>query len=276
MQNNSHHNVYICEFKGWKDSVFRLLHATSLISQISEQQKQVLIKPNLVSYLPPPITTPVEIVEVVVDYIREYLPDIEIVIGEGSGDVGEPTTEIARKLGYLDLAQDRSVRFVDLNEAEVIHVKKSGCVRWTEMYLPEIIFDSFLISVPTLKAHTLADVTFTMKNMIGAAPPAFYQQSAHWKKSAFHSNAHYAIFELNNYRCPDFSVIDATVGMKEAHLRGPVCDPQPNLLLAGFDPVAVDACASEILKRDWKQIDYISMANGRLGQAVPEQIIQVS
>lgn len=275
MHNNSYSDVHVCEFKNWKDSLYSLLDSTNLVTRIAEEKKQILIKPNLVADLPPPITTPVEFVEAMVDYIQERLPETDILIGEGSGDVKEPTTEIARKLGYIDLVRDKSIQFIDLNEAEVIHLEKPGCVRWSEMHLPKVLFDSFLLSVPTLKAHTLVDVTLTMKNMIGAAPPAFYQQSTNWKKSAFHIDVHHAVFELNKYRTPDFSVIDATVGMQQAHLRGPVCDPKPNLLLASFDPVAVDACASGILKRDWKKVDYISMANGCLGRAEPEQIVQV-
>lgn len=275
MPDNAPNNVYVCEFKSWKDSLYRLLDASNLVSRLAQDKRQVLIKPNLVAYLAPPITTPVELVEAIVDYIQDHAPQTKILIGDGSGDVDEPTTEIARKLGFMDLARDRAVEFVDLNEAELIHLKKPGCVRWTEMHLPKVIFDSFLISVPPLKAHTLADVTFTMKNMIGVTPPAFYQHSDRWKKSAFHIHVHQAVFELNKYRTPDFSVIDATVGMKEAHLRGPVCDPKPNLLIAGYDPVAVDACACGVLKRNWKQIDYISMAHGQLGWAEPERIVHI-
>ena len=74
---------------------------------------------------------------------------------------------------------------------------------YAEMHLPEILFDSFVISLAMLKAHSISDVTLAMKNMIGCAPPSHYQVGGHWKKSAFHRHMHESIFELNCYRAPD-------------------------------------------------------------------------
>ena len=93
------------------------------------------------------------------------------------------------------------------------------------MYLPELLFNSFLISVPVLKAHSLAEVTLTMKNMLGCAPPHHYQCGGRWKKSAFHEQIQEAVLDLNRYRTPDFTVLDATVGMSEAHVWGAHCQP---------------------------------------------------
>jgi uncharacterized protein (DUF362 family) len=135
------------------------------------------------------------------------------------------------------------------------------------MYLPEILFDVFLISIPVLKAHSLAGVTLSMKNMMGAAPPAHFQQGGHWKKAAFHENVQEAVFDLNQYRTPDFSILDASVGMREAHLWGPTCNPPHNTLAASTDPVAIDAYGSHLLKRKWQQIGHIAMADGVLGSA---------
>lgn len=165
------------------------------------------------------------------------------------------------------LARRYGVKLLDLNQAELVSVSNKDCCRWPQMYLPTIVFESFLLSVPVLKAHTLAGVTLTMKNMMGLAPPSHYQQGGHWKKAAFHERIQEAIFDLNRYRTPDFSLIDATVGMREAHLWGAHCEPPPNLLVAGFDPVAVDAYATGLLDRDWRQIDHIRLADGVLGSA---------
>ena len=81
--------------------------------------------------------------------------------------------------------------------------------------------------------------------------------------------------DLNRYRTPDFTLIDATVGMAEAHLWGPVCDPPPNRLIASFDPVAADACGTALLKRDWRRIGHIALLNGVLGQAEPLEMVEI-
>ncbi|MCI5139915.1 MAG: DUF362 domain-containing protein, partial [Candidatus Electrothrix sp. AR1] len=134
---------------------------------------------------------------------------------------------------------------------------------------PKIATDSFLLSVPVLKAHTLAGVTLTMKNMMGLAPPEHYHQGGGWKKAAFHNRVHEAVADLNRYRSPDFTVLDATIGMAEAHLWGPTCNPPVKKLVAGFDPVAMDSYGAALLGKDWQSIGHIADVDGELGQAAP-------
>lgn len=55
-----------------------------------------------------------------------------------------------------------------------------------EMYLPQLIETHFIISVPVLKAHSLAEITGSMKNMMGLLPPKHYKgKYGIWNKSIF-------------------------------------------------------------------------------------------
>ena len=264
--NGTQTNVWIRRCTDWCNDLPPLLDAVCL-ADVLRGQKRILVKPNLVEVLPPPITTPVGLVEALVTYLREKAPSAEIIIAEGCGSKEYDTSKPFDALGYGDLARRHGVGLLDLNHAELVRVSNKDCSRWPQMHLPAIVFESFLLSVPVLKAHTLAGVTLTMKNMMGLAPPSHYQQGGHWKKAAFHERIQESIFDLNRYRTPDFTLLDATVGMREAHLWGAHCDPTPNLLVAGFDPVAVDAYATGLLDRDWRQIDHIRLADGILGSA---------
>lgn len=266
--------VYTTSFTSWHESIPRLLTATGLNDRIATE-KTILIKPNLVEPQKPPITTPVELVAALVAYIHESHPHLEIIIGEGCGSSSLNTLQIFEALGYNKLAELEYVSLIDLNEAPLVHRQDKNCSRWPEMHLPRIIFESFLISVPVLKAHSLAGVTLTMKNMIGLAPPAHYQQGGSWKKSSFHQRIQEAVFDLNRYRTPDFTLLDATIGMQEAHLWGPTCDPPPNRLVASFDPVAVDSYGCSLLGIKWDSIGHIRMAHSVLGSAVPPTIAEV-
>jgi uncharacterized protein (DUF362 family) len=178
-------------------------------------------------------------------------------------------------LGFTRLAGLDRVTLMDLNEAPLVHMQNSTCRRWPEMHLPKIVFEGFLISVPVLKAHSLAGVTLTMKNMIGLAPPAHYQQGGNWKKASFHQGIQEAVFELNRYRTPDFTLLDATIGMQKAHLWGPTCDPPPNRLAAAFDPVAIDSYGCGLLGIKWNTIGHLAMAHGTLGTAEPLTVSEV-
>ena len=47
----------------------------------------------------------------------------------------------------------------------LVRLENPDCPVFPEMYLPEIAMSSYLASVPVLKAHSLADLTGSLKNM---------------------------------------------------------------------------------------------------------------
>lgn len=265
--------VWVKKFNNWRQSVPELLDKTGLITAL-DNEKRLLIKPNLVEVLAPPITTPVGIVEALVEYLKERAPNLEVVVGEGCGARQHDTFYAFDELGYSAMAARQNIELVDLNVEELIRRELAECKRWPEMYLPKIVYESFLFSVPVLKAHSLASVTLTMKNMMGCAPPCHYQKGGHWKKASFHENVQEAVLDLNRYRSADFTLLDATVGMARAHLWGPTCEPPVNKLVAGYDPVAVDAFGAELLGRNWRQINHINLADGELGRAEPLEVVE--
>ena len=264
--------IYTTEFISWQKSIPPLLERAGLEKHLAGSDQTILIKPNLVEALAPPITTPAELVVALIQYLRT-ISDARIIIGEGCGAVDYETWHAFDVLGYTSLAQQLQVDLVDLNNEELVRLSKKGCRRWPDMYLPRIALESFLISVPVLKAHTLAGVTLTMKNMMGLAPPSHYRQGSSWKKSAFHRQIQEAIADLNRYRTPDFTLLDATVGMPESHLWGPSCVPPINQLAAAYDPVSIDAHGTSLLHREWQKIGHIHMVDGELGQANPLTIL---
>jgi len=252
-----------------------LLDAARLPAVLKQKGiETILVKPNLVEALAPPITTPVGLVGALVEYLQAKTR-ARIIIAEGCGAMNYDTWYVFQKLGYVSLAERLHVELLDLNDDKGVVLTNPTCRRWPEMYLPRIALESFLISVPVLKAHSMAGVTLTMKNMIGLAPPSRYQLGSSWKKSAFHHHIQDAVADLNRYRTPDFTVLDATVGMAKAHLWGPPCDPPVGILAAGFDPVAIDSYGTGLLKKKWQDIGHIRTVNGELGTAEPLKIIRV-
>ena len=219
-----------------------------------------LLKPNLVSDYPPPITTPTDIVEAISCAVRAIWPDARIVIGEGTASIRKDTWTVFNTLGYTDLANRHDIQLMDLNESPLVCLKERGMKFFPKIWLPEIVLEATLISIPVLKVHTLSGVTLSMKNMIGLLPPRHYQERGHWKKSVCHRDIHRAIFELNRYRSPDFTVLDARRGMASSHLGGPELTPPPGIILAGEKAWEVDAHAAGLLGRDWKAIDHIYLA----------------
>jgi uncharacterized protein (DUF362 family) len=258
--------LYSISIESLQNSLSRLLDASGIVDYIPRGQS-ILIKPNLVEALAPPVTTPVKLTSLLVDYLQKNLPENSIIIGEGSGPLEYETHYPFHELGYTKLSAEKNIPLIDLNHEALTKKENPACMKWPIMHLPSILDEVFLFSVPVLKAHTLAKVTLTMKNMMGCAPPSHFQGNGYWKKSAFHSQVHEAIFDLNRYRTPDFTLLDASVGMARAHLWGPHCDPPVNILAASADPVAIDAYGTRLLGKNWQDIGHIQMADTVLGSA---------
>lgn len=268
------HSVFSTPSADLLSGVDKLLQAAGLASRLAGVAT-VVIKPNLVEALQPPITTPVGLVDCLVTVLQRLCPHLKIIIGEGTGSLDYDTFHCFKTLGYIEMAKEREVELVDLNKAELVKKNESSFTRWPEMYLPLLLEESFLISVPVLKAHSLAKVTLTMKNMMGCAPPAHYRMGNSWGKSKFHVDIQEAIFDLNQYRAPDFTVLDASVGMAKAHLWGPHCNPPVAKLAASYDPVAIDSYGTSLLGFNWKEIGHIQLAHTKLGLADPLEVIDV-
>ena len=249
------------EFVSYGESIPKVLDAINA-GGILKQQAAVLIKPNLVNSSPFPITTAPECVEAIIGYVRSC-SQASIVIGEGCGDADIETSEVFDRLGYQDLARRHDVELVDLNRAPLERLTNGDCPVFPYMYLPQIAMSHFLFSVPVLKAHSFSEITGTLKNMIGLAPPKYYSgQYGTWKKAVFHNRMHQSIIDLNRYRTPDLSLMDATVGMPDFHLGGAHCDPPLGKLIAGFDPVEVDRRAAGLLGLEWASIGHLAAVSG--------------
>jgi uncharacterized protein (DUF362 family) len=256
----------IKNFLSYDETIPELFQAAGA-PEVLASRKCILIKPNLVNGSPPPVTLSAEACAALVKACRKW-SSAKIVVAEGTGDRNHTTADVFRIHGYEELAENHDVELVDLNEAELVELSNPDCSFFPSLMIPHLVMESFVISAALLKAHSLATVTLAMKNMIGVAPPSHYQRGGFWKKSAFHEQMHRSVFELNHYRMPDLAFIDASIGLKEHHLGGRTCDPPVNKLLAGFDPVAVDAAGAQLLGVPWQGVGHIEMADGVLGNAV--------
>ena len=67
------------------------------------------------------------------------------------------------------------------------------------------------------------------------------------------------IVDLNRYRTPDLSLMDASVGMPDYHLGGAHCDPPVGKLVAGYDPLEVDRQSAELLGLRWRRIAHLNV-----------------
>jgi len=206
---------------------------------------------------PHPVTTSPDCCRALIKYLKSFT-DAKIIIAEGTGDPSMTTLDVFEKLDYKTMADEFNIDLVDLNTAPVKKLSRDDCPRFPEFFLPEMALTHFIISLPVLKAHSLSDITGSLKNMMGFAPPSHYSGAGGiWNKAEFHRDIHQAIIDLNKYRKADLTLLDASVGMPDYHLGGRTCNPPVGKLIAGFDPKEVDRKAATLLGLDWRRIPHL-------------------
>jgi len=228
----------------------------------------IIIKPNLINTDGPPVTTDVRAVEVVYNYCRPRT-GAEIAIGEGCGS--GTTADTYQANGYADLARWTGMRLIDFNTEPAVTLQRDDAVQLKHLHLPKIAMEAFIISLPVLKDHSFTKTTIAMKNMFGLPPAPFYHGA--WNKSKLHSpSTDRSVFDICLYKRPDLSVVDASVALTGMHLAG--TPKRFDLILASADCVAVDAVGSELLGHDPQGMEYLTLANGVLGDMDNIEIVE--
>ncbi len=255
------------KFTGYEASVTRALDLIEATNKLP-QTGLIIIKPNLTNADAPPVTTNVKAAEAVYKYCTAH-SKAEILIGEGCG-CGE-TMDTYRANGYIELADKYQIRLIDFNEEKATLLKNKDCFQLKQLYVPEIVPDAYIISLPVLKDHSFTVTTVAMKNMFGIAPAPYYRGS--WNKSKLHSpSTHKSVVDICLYKKPGLCVVDASVALSGMHLSG--THRELGLILASFDPVAIDAVGSELLGHDPKTIKYLTLANNLLGSLDDIEILE--
>lgn len=234
--------------------------------------KSVLIKPNFVE---PDLEGVINTHPMVIRAAREAFLRLgakSVVIAEGPGHERdtEGIVEVLRLREYVG-PLDKS--FVDLNADEVSEVPtRTQASRLKALYLPKTVLGAdFVVSMPKMKTHHWVGVTLSLKNMFGIVPGNCYG----WPKNVLHwAGISKSILDINSTVRPDFAIVDGIIGMEG---NGPIqgTPKASGVLVAGNDPVAVDATCARIMGLVPERIDYLKRAALLLGHMQTEKIEQL-
>jgi uncharacterized protein (DUF362 family) len=110
-----------------------------------------------------------------------------------------------------------------------------------EQHIPRDIIeaDCFIVN-PVVKDHEAATITIAMKKLMGCI----------WNRKDYHRyGLHDCIAELNCFLRPTLIVTDATRALQTRGPKGPGEVTTPHKVVAGIDPVALDAYCCQFLTR---------------------------
>jgi uncharacterized protein (DUF362 family) len=219
--------------------------------RLLSKEDKVLIKPNYITSDHPStgVTTDGRVVEGLIRFLKALGID-SIIVGEGSGMAD--TMEAFKVAGLLEISERYGLRLVDLNRDELIRVDVPGAVALKSVKIAKTALGStFIISVPKLKVHRMAGVTLSLKNMMGVVSP----------KGIIHSPLDEKIVDLNMVVKPKLAIVDGITAGAKSELNS---IPVPmGIIIAGEDPVAVDAVGAAIMGFDPLSIGHIRRAHER-------------
>jgi len=223
-----------------------------------KNKRNIVIKPNLTAPLESKkgVTTDIDVIRAILDKIPK--PE-RVTIAEGSGGTAK-NFETFKINNYYRLEGEYGVRLVDTNYDEFIDVPVKNPLVFKSIKISKTVFNSdFLISVAKLKIHSIAKVTGTLKNIMGACPKI--------QKMKIHAFIPRSLIDLNTVKLPDFGVIDGIFANEiDECVSYPV---KMGIILASKDCVALDCVASRIMGINPESVFYIWYA-GKIGMGIAD------
>ena len=235
------------------------------LAVVLKDKEEILVKPNLRAaavkgYKRCAITNP-DVTRAVVEKILDLGKRVTVAECTSSKSI----TEKAIEMSGTNKLKEIGANVVNLNLEKTKNVYTGPNLK--NIDIPEVVLDAnYLISLPVMKTHSMTLVSLSMKNMIGTVggvqPPKMH-----------YVGISRAIVDLLNVVRPNLSIIDATRAMEGT---GPVYgrEVRLNTIIAGFDPVAVDAVGAKIMGFNPLEVDHIRLASERkLGSIHPDKIV---
>jgi uncharacterized protein (DUF362 family) len=206
----------------------------------------VLIKPNLNTGDPHPASTNPEVVYEVINLVKKQNP-YRILVGDRSG-YWLDTIDCMKKSKIYDAAVSAGAEVYPFDDEEWIQVNPVKAQNWPDGYrIPKIVNDAdYIISIPVLKTHSIANFSIAIKNWVGILYPKDRTSGLHPynnDKIIFGSK----LAELHLSRPPSFIITDCTkVFVNGGPTNGK--DVDGNMIFATNDLIANDVMGLAILK----------------------------
>jgi len=255
--------VSILRAPSYDENLYDLMRQIISEHKLDVAGKRVVLKPNLVEYDENTvINTHPKLVHAAFEaFTAAGAAEVRIAEGPGHRRV---TLDLAEAAGYFSTVPRFETVFTDLNLDEITPTRiPKPQSKLDSLYLPNTILGcDLLVSMPKLKAHHWVGATLSMKNLFGVVPGGVYG----WPKNVLHwAGIEGCIADLHALFPRAFSIVDGIVGMEG---NGPIQGtPRPaGVVIAGADPVAVDATCCRIMGLDPAKVGYLQLT------ASPQQL----
>ena len=274
IDDRSHPYVHVATGEGAYDNTRQVL---SQINLAVVKGKRVLLKPNAgrIATADSGITTNPQVVAAAIDAFLEA--GASVAIGE-SPITGVKTMEAFEATGIASVARERNCPLIDMDARQPIHVIiEDGVALQSLKVCPEVLEYDVVVSIPVMKTHMHTVVTLAVKNMKGCL----------WRRTKVDLHMLAPIKDLNDKPLniaiadtasvlrPHISIIDGTTGMEGL---GPSAGQAKklDLVVAGIDPLAVDAVACSLMGLNAEDVPHLRICAERGYGVIDISKIQVN
>jgi uncharacterized protein (DUF362 family) len=264
--------VAILKVERYSLEIEKILEAALRLFPVDVLGKTVVLKPNLVDYLPGDAinTHPILIVAAAECFRRCGAKSV--LVAEGPGHQRD-TQLVLSQSGYEDCLRGEKIRFVDLNRDELVRTPlRASYTGMKHLWLPRTVLEAdFVVSMPKMKAHHWSGVTLSMKNMFGIVPGTRYG----WPKNILHwAGIQQSILDICATVPVHFVIADGVIAMEG---NGPLngTPRQMGKIVLSNDPVAADATCARLMGFDPNRITHIHEGSRFLGNSSTLVIEQI-
>jgi len=241
------------------DKVFKEIN----LAEIVKPGDLVLLKPNLLAPRKPEaaVTTHPAVVREVAR--RVLALGAEVMVGDSSGGVvgGRfPTERSLSVSGMTRVCEELGIKAVNFDTVGSRRIPIAGRFL-TELEIARPVLEAdVIINLPKLKTHSATLYTGAVKNMFGAVPGS--------RKADYHSEAPSArdfsnlLVDIIQSLTPRLTIVDGVVGM-EGNGPGVGTPVDIGLIVAGVNPVLVDAVCCRAIGLDPRRVRYLEDAEKR-------------
>ncbi|MGQ4873890.1 MAG: DUF362 domain-containing protein [Promethearchaeia archaeon] len=240
-----------------ESAVFKALELINAAELFKKPGLKILIKPNILLGKEPEraATTHPEVLKAVIKWLKQCNPE-RIIVAESSGTFKRGATlEAFEKSGIKDICEKFDVEWVPFEKTERKIYKVPNPLVLNEIIASTLLDEvDIIINIPKIKTHGQCLLTCCIKNMFGTLILGNKARiHAQFPKKEIFNAALADIYSVSN---PQLTIVDGYLCQEG---NGPSAGDvvKLDIIIAGYDPVALDTAICRIIDFNPDDVYYI-------------------
>jgi uncharacterized protein (DUF362 family) len=223
------------------------------MSKLVKKGDYVVIKPNIAWNQPAEVgaTTNPKVVAEIVKMCKESGASKILVIDHVIDKPAEMVLGLSGIQAECEKAGAKVASAQNESDYRTIEIPKGKAMK-TDTCIKELLKADVWINVPIAKVHGMTKLTLGLKNLMGC----------NWDRQNWHQNSlEQCIADYATAIRPDLTILDANRIMLSGGPKGPGKTKDVGQVIAGVDPVAIDAYGSTLFGMKPTDIKHIQLAH---------------